>query len=309
MILKVKNFKAPDVKNNKTKDIMKKIVVNSNCTTGPIAGLLKCIFNDAKILLIPGGDHNSFKKILDLTADGGYIVLSLFHKELSTIMNVLNNKLIPVPNLYFTAFHPDLTYCTSKIDRSRYTIPNYNSQIILFAFENNLNIRQTLSLFSVDVFKQLGYFNRWDSDYRSLKNIFLQSDISYKEFDRFFNIIKRNGVFMHSVNHPKIDVLTQLTRILVNKFDSNIIFDDYTFNIPDVLINNYVFPVYPEIADKFSLNGNYSWSIADKNFNDLKSFIEFSFESYIDQKFNREDLSYSISDKQRNVLGEIVRSF
>jgi hypothetical protein len=224
-------------------------------------------------------------------------------------MDLSNNKLIPIPYLLFTAFHPDLTYCQSKIDSTKYTVPNYNSKIILFSFENNLNISQTLSLFNENIFKKLGHFNQWDSEPRSLKNNFLRADIGSTEFDKFFNIIKRSGVFMHAINHPSIYMTIELTRILVNKIDPNIIFDDYTYNIPDVLINNYVFPVYPEIAEKFSLRGNYSWSIANKNFNNLKSFIEFSFESYIDQKFNPNDLSYSITDEQRNILSNIVRSF
>jgi hypothetical protein len=287
---------------------MKNIVVSANCTTGPIADHLRCIYPNANMHTVPISIENYIDKIVELTKSGNNLIFySARDQFILKEKNILEkNTCIQIPLINFCAFHPDLVYCHRKNDSTILTIPHYNSRIVLFGYENGLSVSQTKKLFSENIFKKMGYLNAWHSEREELKRIFLNANIILKDFDNFFNAIQRSGVFMHSINHPNISTIKELTKILVRKYDASINFDDYNFNLADGLINSYVFPVYPEIANNLSLIGNYSWSFFEKNIkyqlNNLSDYIEFMFENYVKIGFDPNSLNYSITQHQRKIL-------
>ncbi len=290
---------------------MKTIVVSSNCTTGPIADHLRCIFPNFKIHAIPIIESNYIDKIFDLVQDGGHLIF-YSAKDFSafTEAGILNNNIcIKIPFIYFNSFHPDLVYCKHKND-GHLTSPHYNSRIALFGYENNLCADEIVKLFNHSIYKGLGYYNLWDSQREQLKAIFLEADLAVKEFDIFFNNVQRDGVFMHSINHPNISTVKQLIKILIKKYDPSIRLEDYTFNLSDGLINAYVFPVYPEVAENLGLKGNYSWSFIEKGnkhqFNKLYDYVEFMLSNYERSGFPSDALSYQINDSQRKFLTDEV---
>jgi hypothetical protein len=292
---------------------MESIIVSSNCTTGPIADHLRCLYPKANINTVPVSEIDYIEKIIDLSASGDHVI---FH--LASDLSILRekgifkkrNQSIQIPFFGFYGFHPDLVYCQKKDDSTLLTSPHYNSRIVLFAYENNLSPIQTKNLFSENIFRMLGYFDAFKLERQELKRLFLNANINSRDFDRFFNTIQRLGIFMHSGNHPNILTIRYLTKLLIENHDPFINFEDYNFNLVDGLISPFVFPVYPEIASNLALRGNYSWSFLNGNvkyqFNNLLDYIIFSFDNYQKIGFESNNLNYWITENQRNILSNEV---
>ncbi len=287
---------------------MESIVVSANCTTGPIADYLRCIYPNANIHTIPISTEKYIDKIAEYTAGGNHLIFYPA-RDFSIIKEKKvfeKNKCIQIPFIEFCAFHPDLVYCKLKNDLSVLTSPHYNSRIVLFGYENKLSISQTMRLFSESIFRRLGYFNAWNSEREELRRKFINANINPRDFDVFFNSIQRTGVFMHTINHPNISTIKELTKLIVKLHDKSINFDDYNFNLADGLIKGHVFPVYPEIANSLALRGNYSWSFVKDNvkiqLNNLSDYIEYMFNNYQTSGFDPDNLSYPITENQRKVL-------
>jgi hypothetical protein len=154
----------------------------------------------------------------------------------------------------------------------------YHSAIAFFAYRSGLSVEAALRLFKHQVFDALGYFDVWDAAAEQLlKNgRALSIDLS-ADLLRWTN----RGCFMYSINHPKPRVLFDVARHLMAKADvptAPIDFDNY---VVDDLARGFIYPVYPEIAEFYGIEGSYifkgahfSLSIGIGNFWNLRRFVE-----------------------------------
>jgi hypothetical protein len=102
------------------------------------------------------------------------------------------------------------------------------------------------------VYAHLGYFDRFAGDYEHLKRRLRVAGFALSGAVR-----GAPPVFMHTVNHPRIEVLFALARQavrLVGLTPRGAVPPD------DELARGYIWPVYPEIARRLGVDGNQAGS-------------------------------------------------
>lgn len=200
------------------------------------------------------------------------------------------------PIITFAAYHPDLIYANVVSDGASgplFTpLGAYNSALTLFGYKNNLYPREIESLFRGDVFERLGYFDFWDA---SVKNLTTSGEAVNMPLGAEILKWSRSGCFMHSINHAKIYVLADIARRLMQTAGlrpTHSVIADY---IPDDTRSDAIWPVYPEIAERFGFKGgytfqrpNYALQAGENPYLNLSEFIAGSVHSY--KHFPQRDL-------------------
>ena len=223
-------------------------------------------------------------------------------------------KVAPIPSIVFAGFHPDTVYALDPTQGRRPiegpTGP-YHSAIALFAFLRGMSVEQTEGLFQSDLYEALGYFDVWEDSAKEFLGL-----AAATKLDLSADLVRwsRGGTFMYSMNHPKAHVLFDVARALLKRaglpHTANVAFDDFAV---DDIVRGAVYPVYPEIAERYGHRGNYLFKRANyaisRNVGDflgLRAYIEASFSRYA--KLQREQL---IADRIQNWLDtpEVVRLF
>ena len=197
-------------------------------------------------------------------------------------------RLVQIPNLVFSAFHPDVVYVGDLVDMSgrglvRSATGPYNSALALFGFLEGLSVEATGRLFDADLFRFLGYLDQWDEAAGTLLS--LGRDASY---DLSGHLVRwaRRGAFMHTINHPKMYVTSDLACGLLAK--AGIPFEECDLDayLADDFVRQGTWPVYGPVADLFGVPGSYMFLKRDRRPDapqvtiDLATFIAESFASY-----------------------------
>jgi hypothetical protein len=237
------------------------------------------LFPNAKIVPIAlptGKNFSAISNLKDelLNADLWY---SAGHFELTEGHNL---KLIKIPPIFFDAFHPDITYAR-HIDKTSFILPHYNSSIAVWAYNNGVNPKDTVKLYNSHTYSQIGYLYRWVVSFNRLKNLTLQFGIANRDFDNFFNKIKRRGCFMHSINHPNIFFISEFVKLLTSKVIKLDL--DRPILIQDALLDNDIWPIYPEIGLHLGIKGSFNWRLNGREIDGLDNYINYIFESYQSQ--------------------------
>ncbi len=192
-----------------------------------------------------------------------------------------------LPSLVFSGYHPDLVYILDPTAGGRPLdgpIGSYHSAIALYAYLRGMNLEQAEALFSAQVYDALGYFDVWESAAAELLGLARAAGVDLSaEFMRW----SRGVPFMYSINHPKPFVLFDLARVLLRKAGlpaADLPFDLYAV---DDVVRGVVFPVYPEIAERYGQTGSYLFKRAHfelesgvGDFFDLPGFLKASFAAY-----------------------------
>ncbi|MBU0620473.1 MAG: hypothetical protein KJ795_01365 [Gammaproteobacteria bacterium] len=256
------------------------ILVVGNCHIGGIAAALKQLFPSDQISAIPfnpnvfkGNSSDLAKQIASADVVLGGDFVQVFSKE----HKVVPRNFISIPRLYFSAFHPDIVAARIKSTGANYP-SRYNSAICVWAYSNGLDPSDAARLFSKNTFGKLGYFKQWDKSVAQMRTAF---ETSRLDFDRFFLAVKRNGVFMHTVNHPRVSLLIWIAKLLAVGIghDRNVWSKDVL--IDDALGKVEIWPVYPEVAYELALPGSYNWFVErGKVIDGLRSYIDYAYEKY-----------------------------
>ncbi len=219
----------------------------------------------------------------------------------------------PIPSVVFAGFHPDTIYI---LDPTRGGRPidgptgPYHSAIALFAFLRGMSVEQAEALFCADLFGALGYFDVWDDSAREFLDLAAASNLDLSaELVRW----SRAGAFMYSMNHPKAFVLFDVARALLKRAGlpaAQVEFSDFAV---DDIVRGAVYPVYPELAERYGHRGaylfkraNYELSRSVGEFLGLRAYIEACFAVYA--KCGRAQL---LTSRIENWLAdpEVVRLF
>lgn len=214
-------------------------------------------------------------------------------------------KFLRVPSIDFRAFHPDLCYARSVVD-GRFTTDNYNSAIAVWAYNNGLEAKDTAKLFNRDTYFRLGYFHLWDYSLQELRTAFNTCGL---DFSRYMLAVKRNGLFMHSINHPTVYAIGELAKSLALKMGAPSSLLQRDLKLGDSLISGAVWPVYPEIADHYSLpGGSYDWKVRGLWRQGLDAYLDHAFQAYESQQIPRNGLEILNRDEAllTQVLGPLA---
>ena len=286
------------------KQTVRRIIVSSNCQTGGIAAALQVIFPDDEIIPLPLPAHTDveaeaqFVKKLQ-NADvwvsiGGYELLDK-HGIAKQI------QLIRIPVIRFSGVHPDLVYA-KKLSTNELITPHYNSAIAVWAYKNNLGVGDAEKLFNKKTYTELGYLDHWGPSIDQLKQRFKDSDL---EFSEFILPMRREGLFMYSLNHPKVITLVRLAKLVARKMGTGAEVLDKNVDINDGL-NEVIWPVYPDIGESLSLHSSYQWKMGEGQWiSGVRTFLEYAYENYTRQEIAPNDLiAVQINEQLYNqVLG------
>jgi len=251
-----------------------KILLVSNCNT---EGLRNSFYYFAPQLDLDAFDIDTVKKHYESIDFNKYDIIIGITDFLNILKKSISALQIKLEPFSFSAFHPDICYLKHKdghLISSK--LSHYHSLVIITAFMADLNLKQTINLFNLSMFNQLGYLDLWDN---SVKNLKLRYDFLNINIDEWLQ--KRIGTqnaFMHSINHPNIYMLSDLTQYLLNYLGIKYEPCDNP-PIPDNLALGPAWPVYNEIADYYGFSGSYRFKYTFKTM-DLERYINQCFDLY-----------------------------
>lgn len=188
-----------------------------------------------------------------------------------------NPNVIILPFIYFDAYHPDLCYLHINDGESlKGPIGDYHSIIAICSFHLGLDANRALGFYSESHYRDLGWFNLWESSKKRLLDTFSQFDW---DISKLFLEWGREDEFMYTCNHPKIRCLRDLAICVLKKagitpLESNVLPHDN-------LLNGAIYPVYPEIGTRLGISGNYFYKPPNcYQFITLNDFVKESFNVY-----------------------------
>ena len=220
---------------------------------------------------------------------------------------------IPTPSIYYSGFHPDVVFPSSP-EGARPELPmvNANSAILLAGWRDGLGVGDAISLFRDEVYEALGYY-----DFFAMANETLVQQCALDGIDVQPRIERwlEQGPFVYVPNHPTIEVLHDLAMMQLHRHQL------YDGTLParalveDRLARSMIWPVYPDIADRLGLPGDYIFRpkkkpgmpVADTMPMDLETFVERTYRCY---RRNAPDLSLflRLTDPRLEGLGRFVKS-
>ncbi|HNC82430.1 MAG TPA: WcbI family polysaccharide biosynthesis putative acetyltransferase [Nitrospira sp.] len=285
------------------------ILVVGNCQIGGIASALQWLFPDDRVSAqafnphVFKGDKDALVQRIT-AADivlGGDFVETFMRRKLAPV-----NQFITLPSLYFNAFHPDIVAAKNKATGERLPL-RYNSAICLWAYAHGLDPTRTVGLFNTGTFKALGYLDRWAGSVARMQAAFAAANL---DFDRFFCAVKRDGVFMYTMNHPRISLLTWLAKLLALRLGRNETIWRKDIPISDALGRVEIWPVYPEVAHGLAVPGSYTWFVErGRLVESLPDYVAYTFERYASTGVAPQDIEMMGADPAHydRVLGAAIQ--
>jgi Polysaccharide biosynthesis enzyme WcbI len=211
------------------------------------------------------------------------------------IVEELNDAIL-LPTLIFTGFHPDQVYVHDAAKAGppiNGPIGPYHSALAFFAYRAGLPVEAALRLFKREVFEIVGYFDVWNGATEALLDEGQRFALDFRE-----DLLRwtRRGCFMYSSLHPKPFVFFDYARQLMRKAGipmQMVNYDDYAV---DDLVRGAVYPVYPEIAESYGIQGSYVFKGANFAFElrlgrfwNLREFVTDCYRTYA--KYQADELT------------------
>lgn len=282
-------------------------VVTSNCQTHGIASSLNLMVPNSKS--IPIWTLSGLQYIIqeiNSKVDGNFVWLTtLSVEQQEEVVRKLKYKpviAVQIPEIFFDAFHPDMTYVQLNDGTLlESALGHYHSKISLWCYLNNVSLDDTLKFFSGETYIRLGYLGRHKNSLLGLKSAIANCELDTSPFG---DVINHADSFMHTFNHPKLSILAAVAESVCVKMQITpaIRHSEIPQVLRDVLYEaGPIFPIYPEIADFYGLEGTYLSRRQDGRILSLDEFNEESFLIYADvpfDQFNRESLFTEFFDKQ-----------
>lgn len=163
----------------------------------------------------------------------------------------------PLPTIDTPGFHPDCAYVNAKGKSIDSPIGAYHSVLVLWGFLQGLSPQDTRSLFNAQVFNHLGYFDLHASGINHLVNKGRHCEMP---MHRWLAAWQEEGVWMHTINHPKPHVLAQVALHCLAQLGIAGVAEARDV-VDDDLARSPCWPVYPEVAQALGLrtSGSYAF--------------------------------------------------
>jgi hypothetical protein len=261
-----------------------RIVVVSNCQVGGLLSTLSLLMPDAEVVpyywLHAVGPAR--EAMLDVIRASDVLVTTAPAAWVEALEAEPGMEHVPVltaPHIEFDAFHPDIVFPDLPNGHVMGAAGRYNSAIAVWAWQHGLDADQAGALYSPQVIRQLGYEDRWERATAKL-----QADFAlHPGFDAvaFLLAAQRHGVFMHTVNHPLIGVLAELSRQIAARLGASpAALEQPVADFVDDNLKIVVWPVFPSIGKKLGLPGSFTWRLEDGRVVRLEQFLAESFDRY-----------------------------
>jgi hypothetical protein len=280
----------------------KSFIVLGNCQSRPLASSLQALCPSATFTPVEltaaamerfaAGDKRILRSLCEYDA-----IFAQVPAIVTRTFPDLTAKVVRIPFVTFAAYHPDLVYINTVREGAKQYLfgpmGQYHSAITLWAYLHGKSTAETLTLFNAATYEALGYFDFWQT---SRNGVLHEGEAAgmllHANIDRW----ARRGCFMHSVNHPKIDVFIDIAQELLRKLELPCLPNAAQYLI-DEFAEGAVWPIYPEIGQNLGIDGDYYFKIEKRRappgrpvvLLDLRNFIELSFETF--SSYDRDQLS------------------
>ncbi|MBS0368544.1 MAG: hypothetical protein JSS57_05000 [Proteobacteria bacterium] len=275
---------------------MRYVAVSSNCQTGGLVACLKDLFPHDQVTALPlpwpfDAETHAERFAQQLDGHDFWVTIVPADACTRTVERIprFRPKVLRIPAIGFSAFHPDLCYAQDKTSGAL-TAHHYNSAIAAWSYRNGLSPDDAARLFDHQVYADLGYLDQWAAGRGLMQQMFQAAGLE-AAFEGFFRTIQRSGCFMHSINHPTIFVLEQLSKIVAGQMGARPEQLARPLTVRDGLTDT-VWPLYPEVADALSLpGGNLMWKAGATHYLEgALEYVRFSFDEYARQGIAPENL-------------------
>jgi hypothetical protein len=162
------------------------------------------------------------------------------------------------PRLTFAGLHPDAVYAHRAGRVLPSGIGEYHSALALLAWRAGLTASQARRLFRAEVYDRLGYFGIWGASRAAL---LAEGEACGLPIAEMFEGWCGLGRFMHVPNHPALPVIADVARALLPRLGVTAQPVQPERFVPDALARSLVLPVYPEIAERLGLAGDYLFKL------------------------------------------------
>lgn len=285
-----------------------KIGVFGNCQSVGMATSISALVNDAEVYRF--GLHEARTATDDkieaamLTFEGCDFVFfqpSLVHniKGVSSDDFVARCKtLIAYPLIACRVLQPDCHYLKNN-NQTHLEGPlgPYQSGIAAGAFLSGLSVERTAALFNKFTYQKLGYL---DLDYQdeAISREARRHDYNFQSF-----IDGKHGRFMHTINHPSIEIIFETARQGLKK--ANVTYREPETLPNDWLSENSVWPIYPGLATSIKSSEN-DFRFRRRRTNTDLSLLEFLEESFSVFRNNNGEFRSDLSDQVRSFISSYV---
>jgi len=233
-----------------------KVAIFGNCQAGVVAKCLQ-VLND--VLVIKGVPVSASDKQIHDVAEWSDIIYAQDFDRCSNVIAPFKAKTIVFPRIIFQGFHPDSASVTVDGKAINSPIGRYHSALCLSGWKSGLKLSEISALYTPEVFDRLGFFDYWEIARKLLLAEGKRSDVP---LDRLLEKWSAAGCFMHTVDHPKLEVLADLAEVLLNLADIPIFTERPQDYLTDIFVNFAVWPVYPAVGQRLGLKGNYQFKVA-----------------------------------------------
>lgn len=192
----------------------------------------------------------------------------------------------PLPTIDTLGFHPDCAYVSAQGTPVDSPIGAYHSTLVLWGFLQGLSQQATRALFNAKVFRHLGFFDLHAAGVNHLVKKGRQFGLP---MHRWLAAWQEEGVWMHTINHPKPPVLADVALHCLGQLGIEGVADARDV-VDDELARSPCWPVYPEVAQALGLRtpGSYAFKCAHRpadqgrsvHYIGLDAFIEASYALY-----------------------------
>lgn len=210
----------------------------------------------------------------------------LNNEEFKILLDGSDIETLVMEPFLFESYHPDICYLKDKRGNLVKTkMGDYNSIIVLCGFLHGLTVEGVLELFDGTHFDEFGFYDLWNQDVQRLQT----RNALNLNWVYMLREESRRGCFMFTFNHPNSSILSAIAIEILKEL--NIKYNALSSNaVPSYLANGPVWPIYPDIAERFAIKGDYFFKPADSwSVFDLRTFIEDSFEEYRKLGVKKED--------------------
>lgn len=257
---------------------MKKWLVVSNCQS---TGLKNCLHLLSNEIDVEAYDFNQFKKVYPATksefCDYDKIIVAPQFLNTSTHNFELEDSVFVLPTPFFEAYHPDLCYVVDgNKNLLKGPITDYHSIIAVCGYKFGLSVSDTLKLYCAQLYQSFGWLDLWAPSRDRMLDAYSAHGFDLKAR---FSTWGRESAFMHTVNHPRISCVSDISKVILERF--GVEYSDTTLLPHDNLLNGPVFPVYPEIGEAYGVRGSYQFKKSGEYRTlDIEQFVGESFDVY-----------------------------
>jgi len=234
-------------------------VVISNCQSFGLAASINALARDVTCIAC---DHFEFRRLVAQDPDhfGGYD-LAVVAPELAHWAEGRDFTLpraVTVPGFRFEAYHPDCVYVLADGESLQGPIGAYHSLIALASYKEGIDPARVPALFNPALFAAAGYLDHWRVSRDQIAGLFRSYDL---DISATFVRRSRGRCFMHTVDHPKIEILFDIAQALLTKLSRPTYADAVP---PSDALSGTSWPVYPEIGAQLGVSGNYLFHAPDE---------------------------------------------